>query len=121
MNGTLQFLPTLNLKFLKVKIIIIHIYFTVVYMYCNLVYLNRYLFSQFTSDFKITVSFILCYVTEAEVIARTSHRAENSRVDKSAEDSLLHIDLYRGMKYCLPYYLHMYIVVVGDSIYISVE
>ena len=42
-------------------------------MYCNLVYLTRYLFSPFTSDFKITVSFILCYVTftENEVTART--------------------------------------------------
>ena len=92
-------------------------------MYCNLVCLNRYLFSQFTSDFKITVSFILCYVTftEDEVTARTSHTTENSGVDKSAEDSLLHIDLGRGMKYCLLYYLRMYIVVVGDSIYVSVE
>ena len=76
-------------------------------MYSNLSYLT--IFSCFTSDFS-KLLFSTSYVTFAEdgATARTSHQdcqpaptptAEDSGLDTSAEDSLLHVHLGGGMKY----------------------
>ena len=107
-------------------------YFIVVFLYCNLSLLARYLFSCFTSSFSkllLVSSNAMLHLQRMEPlpghpirIAILPHLQVRSSGWIHVERTLVHIHLGGGMKNDLSIFIvYTYIVVVGDSIHIRSE